>query len=269
MVLDPVGMAWYLDGMETRMPGYIPKTWDLPQSIRRRLGDQVGRQRLMDEDGHLLLLLHHPPRPEDDALRSPSVFWCSAAGEWKSAPGAGGLSALQELIASYKTAVFQLDEVVDAAREPLAYFQVLRAVNPLLRSSRSLLGVMEHARKARPDERRLIVLRDEAVEIERCADLLANDAKAGMEFTLAESGQQQAAEARRTTIEARRLNRLVAFFFPLATLVAIFGMNPPFDILSMRGFWLVIGLGVLCGLVTRAIIGGGDSAGPGQPPRER
>ena len=255
--------------METRVPGFIPKTWDLPESIRKRLGDQAGRQRLMDEDGHLLLILHNPPRPEDDALRRPNVFWCNPAGEWKSAPGAGGLSALQELIASYKTAVFQLDEVVDAAREPLAYFQVLRAINPLLRSTRNLLGVMEDARKARPHERRLIVLRDEAVEIERGADLLANDAKAGMDFSLAESGQQQAAEARRNAIEARRLNRLVAFFFPLATLVAVFSMNPPFEIMSMRGFWLVVILGVFLGLVTRAIIGGRNSDGPGEPPRDR
>lgn len=231
------------------MPAFIPKTWDLPESIRRRLGDKAGRQRLMDEDGHLLLILHAPPRPEDDAVRNSAVFWCNPAGEWKSAPEAGGMSALQSHLSAFRTRVEQLDEVVDAAREPRQYFEVMRAINPLLRSSRNLLAVMEETRKARPNERRLILLRDEAVEIERGADLLANDAKAGMEFSLAESGQSQAQEARIANEEARRLNRLVALFFPLATLVAIFGMNEPSRILTMPGFWPIIALGVVLGLV--------------------
>ena len=254
--------------METRMPAFIPKTWDLPEAIRRRLGDQAGRHRMMDEDGHLLLILHTPPRPEDDAIRKSAVFWRNPAGEWKSAPAAGGLSALQAHLDTFRTAVFQLDEVVDAAREPLAYFQVMRAINPLLRSTRNLLAVMEDARKARPDERRLILLRDEAVEIERGADLLANDAKSGMEFSLAENGQKQAEEARRAANEARRLNRLVAFFFPLATLVGVFSMNDPAEIFSMRGFWWVILLGVMLGLITRAVLGGKDDASA-KPPEQK
>ena len=174
--LDPRQCGCYFHVMEKRMTAFIPKTWDLPESIRRRLGDQAGRQRLMDEDGHLLLILHSPPRPEDDALRNSAVFWCNPAGEWKSAPASGGLSALQGHLASFRTCVQQLDEIVDAANEPRQYFEVMRAINPLLRSSRNLLGVMEQARKARPDERRLILLRDEAVEVERGAELLANDA---------------------------------------------------------------------------------------------
>ncbi len=36
---------------------YIPKTWDLPESIRKRLGESVGRQRMIHEEGNTLLLL--------------------------------------------------------------------------------------------------------------------------------------------------------------------------------------------------------------------
>lgn len=241
--------------METRMPGFLPKTWDLPEAIRRRLGDQAGRQRVMDEEGHLLMILHAPPRPEDDEVRQPAVFWRNPAGEWKSAPAGGGLSALQGHLAAYRTVVRQLDEAVDAAHSPKEYFDVMRAINPLLRSSRNLLAVMEEARKARPDERRLIVMRDEAVDIERGADLLANDAKAGMEFSLAESGEKQAHEARVANEEARRLNRLVAFFFPLATLVAVFGMTDPGQVIRLPGFWPVIGIGIALGLMVRVLLG--------------
>lgn len=242
--------------METKNPLYLPKTWGLPEAIIRRLGDQPGRQRLMDEEGHLLLILHRPPRPEDDAVRSSVFFWRNPEGLWKSAPEPGGLSALQDHLGAFRAAVLELDEQVDSAQEPMGYFEVMRAINPLLRSSRNLLAVMEEARRARSDERRLILFRDEAVEIERGAELLANDAKAGMEFTLAESGQRQAEEAFRAANEARRLNHLVAFFFPLATLVAIFGMNEPGEVYRQSGFWMIILVGIGFGLLTRKFMGG-------------
>jgi hypothetical protein len=85
--------------------------------------------------------------------------------------------------------------------------------------------------------------------------LLANDAKAGMEFSLAESGEKQAHEARVANEEARRLNRLVAFFFPLATLVAVFGMTDPGQVVRLPGFWPVIGIGIALGLMVRVLLG--------------
>lgn len=241
--------------METKLPGFLPKTWNLPESIRRRLGDQAGRQRLMDEDGHLLLILHTPPRPEDNEARNPAVFWRTPEGDWKSAPAGGGLAALQAHIAAYRTLVGQLDAAVDGARSAREYFAVMRAINPLLRSTRNLLAVMEAARKARGDERRIIVLRDETVEIERAAELLATDAKSGMEFALAESGEAQAREAIVANREARRLNHLVAFFFPLATLVTVFSMRDPLQVLTMPGTVLVLIVGIALGIVVKAAIG--------------
>ncbi len=80
---------------------YIPKTWELPDSIRKRLGVTVGKQRLMNEDGHLLLLLHQVPRAEDDEVRSAVVIWRNPTGEWKSAPLAGGLSGLEAHLAFF------------------------------------------------------------------------------------------------------------------------------------------------------------------------
>lgn len=234
--------------MEMELPPFVPHGWDLPDSIRRRLGDEAGRQRLMDEDGHLLLILHAPPRPDDDATRQPVVFWRSPVGQWCSSPTDGGLSALHGLLRDYQTLVGALDEKVDTAREPLGYFEVLRGINPLQRSCRNLLLAMEAARKARPDERSLILLRDQAVNLERAVELVVNDARSGMEFSVAESGDMQAREA-------RRLNRLVAFFFPIATMAAVFGMNQPEGTLTMPGFWQVIGAGVLLGWLVRAVIG--------------
>jgi hypothetical protein len=236
-----------LAAMETKAPTFVPKTWDLPESLRVRLGDQAGKQRLMDEDGHLLLILHRVPKPEDDERREAVLFWCNAAGDWRTTATGGGLAALDAHLGEFRDCIHALDDAVESARTPRDYFSVMRAVNPVLRTTRSLLAVMQEARKARPKERRLIVLRDHAADLERAIDLAAGDARSGMEFALAESNEAQAREARVANAEARRLNHMVAFFFPLATLVSIFGMEDPSQVLAMPGFWAVIGIGLAMG----------------------
>ncbi len=234
--------------METKAPSFVPKTWDLPEALRVRLGDQAGKQRLMDEDGHLLLILHRVPKPEDDELRHPVLFWCNPAGEWRTTANGAGLPTLDAHLAEFRAYIHALDDAVEAARTPRQYFDIMRAVNPVHRTTRNLLVVMQDARKARPNERRLIVLRDHAVDLERAIELAANDARSGMEFALAEANEAQAHEARVANQEARRLNHMVAFFFPLATLVSIFGMEDPAKVLAMPGFWAVIGIGLVMGV---------------------
>lgn len=80
--------------MESTRPDFIPESWDLPATIHKRLGDAAGRQRVMDEEGHLLLILHRAPEPEDNEVRRPVLFWSRPGGDWRSAPEGGGLTAL-------------------------------------------------------------------------------------------------------------------------------------------------------------------------------
>lgn len=233
---------------------YIPKTWDLPEAIRKRLGETVGKQRLMDEDGHILLLLHQVPRVEDDEVRAAMVVWRNPAGEWKSSPLAGGLTGLEAHLASYRTAIHQLDDEVEAAKSAREYFDVMRRMHPLQRATRSMLEALQATRQALPDDTRIINMRDQASDLERAIELVAADAKAGMDFTMAESANQQAISAEVANQEARRLNRLAAFFLPLATLVAVFGMNPPEDIFLSSGFWAVLAAGIVLGFVVNALV---------------
>ncbi|WP_075090899.1 hypothetical protein [Haloferula sp. BvORR071] len=239
--------------METKRPAFLPKSWDLPESIRKRLGDEAGRQRLMDEDGHLLLILHQAPEPEDNEIRKAVLLWNQPTGEWKSTPDGGGLAALDAHMQTYSRNIHTLDEQVEAAKTPRQYFDLMKHVTPLLRATRNMLAVMQDAREARPEDRRLINFRDRAVELERAIDLVAEDAKAGMEFSLAENTEEQSRFAHDAAIEARKLNRLVATFFPLATLVAVFGMSPPAEVIKAPGFWLVLGAGILIGLIVLAM----------------
>lgn len=240
---------------------YIPKTWDLPVSIRKRLGESVGRQRMMHEEGHVLLLLHQLPKAEDDEVREAVVFWRNPQGEWKSSPVGGGLSGLEAHLATYRTAIHKLDEEVEGAKTARQYFDVMRHMHPLQRATRSMLEVVQAARTALPDDFRVITLRDQAADLERAIELVAADAKAGMDFTLAESSSQQAANAEVANHEARRLNRLAAFFFPLATLVAVFGMNPPEAVYTHDGFWVVLGAGIVLGFIVHSIVSIGGRKG--------
>ena len=235
-------------------PNYIPKTWELPESIRKRLGESVGKQRFMDEEGHLLLLLHAPPSADDDEVRQAVVFWRNALGEWKSAPLGGGLNGLEAHLASYRTVIHKLDTEVDAAKTARQYFDVMRHMHPMQRATRSLLDVMQAARELRPEETRLISLRDQAADLERAIELVASDAKAGMDFSIAESAANQAISAEEANKEARRLNRLAAFFFPLVTLVSIFGMNPPGRVMEYGGFWGTCIIGSLLGFIVFLLV---------------
>ncbi len=235
---------------------YIPDSWDLPDSIRRRLGDSVGKQRIMDEDGHLLLLLHAPPTAADDEVRGAVVFWRDPRGAWASHPVRGGLAGLEKHLASYREVIHRLDEKVDNAKCAREYFDVMRDMHPMQRATRGLLNVMQAAREVRPDETRLISLRDQAADLERATELIAADTKAGMDFTLAETSSQQAISAELANHEARRLNRLAAFFFPLVTLVSVFGMNAPADLLANHHFWIVLLAGILLGIIVHSVVAG-------------
>ncbi|MEO5712098.1 MAG: hypothetical protein ABIT37_01300 [Luteolibacter sp.] len=237
---------------------YIPKLWDLPDSIRIRLGETVGKQRLIEEEGHLLLLLHQLPRVEDDEIRKAMVVWRNPAGEWKSSPEKGGLKGLEIHLESYRAVIHELDEGVESAKTPRQYFVVMGRMHPLQRATRNMFLAIQALREALPDDTRIINMRDQAADLERAIELVAADAKAGMDFTLAESANQQALSAEVANKEARRLNRLVAFFFPLATLVAVFGMNPPETMWNSPGFWTVLGAGVVLGVIVNAVLAIGN-----------
>jgi Mg2+ and Co2+ transporter CorA len=75
-----------------------------------------------------------------------------------------------------------------------------------------------------------------------------------MDFSLAETATQQAIAADKSNSEARRLNRLVAFFFPLATLVSVFGMNEPVKVYTSAGFWIILLSGIVLGFIVHALV---------------
>ncbi|GAA5496903.1 hypothetical protein Rhal01_03091 [Rubritalea halochordaticola] len=235
----------------------IPKTWDVPAIFRNRLGEDVGRQRLMKEEGHLLVVLHEVPKAEDKGNRQGVIFWVNGMGEWKSTPSSGGRSELRELVERYRARIKSLDDELEKTESPSEIHDVIDQATPVLRAARNMLVVVQELRQTLKDDLKVLAIRDLAVAAERAADLLVQDAKSSLDFLIAKSAAQQADAAAKATKEAQKLNRLAAFFFPLMTLAAVFGMNRPSEILSYGGVWVVCIFGLILGGIVWSVLRNG------------
>ena len=202
----------------------LPATWDIPATIRNRLGNKAGRQRLMTADNHVLLVLHAPPKP-DELERTGRFFWRNAAGDWTAKEMGPGIRSLGTHVEQYEEAIATLDRMENQATTIDEYFRVLEHLAPLHRSTRNLYQVLDEARKACPEDRELINLRDRAYAADRNAELLFDETKNSLDFAMARRADENARSTYAMEVAAHRLNVLAAFFFPIATLTAIFGVN--------------------------------------------
>lgn len=234
----------------------LPAVWDVPQVFRDRLGNHAGRQRVMFHEGHLLLVLHAPPKPEDDE-RKGRFFWRKPDGTWNSKEFGGGSGALGRHLAEYADIIEQLDEQEERAHSAQESFAVVEVLAPLQRAAAHLHQVLQEARALCPDDREIINFRDQAYELERRAALMYQAAKNSLEFAIAKRAEEQAIVGHEMAVAAHRLNVLAAFFFPIATLSAIFGVNLIHGWERAPGpmpFLVLIGVGVLSGAILATFV---------------
>jgi hypothetical protein len=236
----------------------LPATWKVPEVFRSRLGEIAGRQRAMTADGHLLVILHELPRPGERG-RQGRLFWREPDGQWKSNSQGSGIQAIKKHLAEYADEIARLDTQLDAADNADDYFAVLHAISPLFRAARHMHAALQQARELLPEDRDLVVLRDQAIEIERAAELVQGDAQNGLEFTVARKSEEQAQRSYEMAVSAHRLNLLAAIFLPIATLSAIFGMNLEHG-LAIRdnpaAFWIVLAAGFVGGILLTGLVTG-------------
>ena len=226
----------------------LPRTWEIPAKIRGRVSDRAGRQRAIFEDGHLLLVLHHPPQPGERQRRG-RYFWRKPDGVWTVHDGSSGPGSLAEHLKQYGEAVHRFDLQEERAEGASAYFDVIDGVVPLVRATHNLYQVLQEARRLVPDDRRLISARDQAYELSRTAELLQAAAKNGLEFEIARRAEEEAESSRQMARSAYRLNILAALFFPLATITSVLGinLNGPWGTFPMLA--AIISGGLLTGLL--------------------
>jgi len=254
----------------------LPHEWDVPEVFRERLGEAAGRQRTMEADGHLLLVLHRVPTP-GESRREGALFWRGPTGEWHNTGRGTGIGGLRHHVEEFARAAEQLEDDLDSADAAADYYRVLQAAAPLHRTASHLLAVLQSAREIAQDDRDLIVLRDRAGEVERAADLLHADAVHGMDYCIAQRSEEITRINLRLTETANRINAMAALFLPLSAIAAIFGMNLPHGLGGVTSpvlFWAIfaVGLGlgvVLQGLLARQRAPRADDAGEARAARPR
>ncbi|MCJ8330618.1 MAG: hypothetical protein HRT89_13195 [Lentisphaeria bacterium] len=62
------------------MKSIIPNKWDVPQEIIRLLGKSLKKQRLINFEDNLILILHHCPE-HGNYDREAAIFWRNPKGE--------------------------------------------------------------------------------------------------------------------------------------------------------------------------------------------
>ena len=229
----------------------LPTDWNVPEAFSAELGNRLGRQRAIFADGHLLLALHAPPDPDEPA-RKGRFFWKKPDGTWQGTYSGEGIASLHNHLKDYADVVDRLDHQDDGATTLDEQFAVIQALAPTLRSTRHLHEALQEAVHLCQGDSDLADLRDRAYEIERAGELAYQDSRTKLEYMIALQAEEHAESTRQMTIAAHRLNLLVAMFFPLATLAALFGMNVHFGFETSRSplaFILIVGLGLMCGIV--------------------
>jgi hypothetical protein len=233
----------------------IPSGWDLPAGIASRLGQSVGRQRILVDDDHLLLVLHRLPR-SGTAVREGVYFWRLPGGEWRASMGGVGLTALRGHVSTYAGAIAELEARHETATNASEYFAVLEGIAPLDRATSNLAATLQAAREAFPEAHELISLRDETSDIERAAELLQKGAKNALDFHIARQNEEQSRLAFEAARSGNRLNVIAAVFLPLTAITGVFGMNLPSGLENAPPalFWAIFALSTAFGLALGALL---------------
>ena len=239
----------------------IPPTWSPPDALRARLGQNTyGRQRAIYEEGHLLLVLHKPPGP-DDAAREGVLFWRNPAGEWQFNRGGPGTGGLKRHVQTYADLEQDLTNAYESAENLDALFDLVEALVPLTRAARNMHLALQSAREAVKSDGFILEMRDLAYEVERNLDLLLEDARNAIQHRTARKAEEQAKLSRAALQASHRLNILAALFFPLTAMASLFGMNLLHGLSqnSVLIFWVVAAVSILLGLVMKSWVLGGNA----------
>jgi hypothetical protein len=202
----------------------------------------------MAHNKHLLIILHDPASPDEHERRA-QYFWRRPDGTWLSTRTSDGVKALSAQIDAYEAIIDELDDLEDDAQSADQFLEIQRRLTPLLRAVRNMHETLQQARDLVKEDRRLITLRDRAYALERKTDLLFNDVRHELNYVMIRQAEVQAEAARRLATATFRLNIMLAFFLPLGTLGAVFGMNLVHGLESASSPWLFLAV-VVVGLAS-------------------
>ena len=226
----------------------IPDSWQIPDTIRQRLGNKsLGYQQALVEEGHLLMILHRVPS-RDDFRRASVVYWRDPRGAWFCSEQGPALQILREHIASFSAFIDTLEKTYDKASNADEYFDLLELLAPVHRAAKNMHMTLAEAKDGFPTDFEIIDLHDEAFAAERDAELLYTAAKNAMDYHAARQAELQARLSQRALESSHRLNLIASVFLPLTAFSGLFGMNlhSGLNAESVATFWLITcaGLGI-------------------------
>nr|WP_267908120.1 CorA family divalent cation transporter [Cerasicoccus arenae] len=217
------------------------------------MGDtSYGRQRIIFEDGHLLIIVHEPPKA-DDITRQAKVFWRKPSGEIQCNGQDNGDRQLRAFLDNYESKLKAMEALYEEAKRADDYFKLVEELLPVQRAVANTASALQAAREQVKQDRFLIELRDRSYELSRNFELLLGDTKMAMDYHIARKAEEQVAQANKAVEAQHRLNILAAVFFPLTAIATIFGMNLQhgFESTSPFVFWGVFFVGIVTGLALK------------------
>ncbi len=240
------------------MSNPIPHNWEVPAVFRDRFGTRAGRQRVMNAEGHLLIILHDVPDPGEPDVRTARLFWRKPDGTWKST-GSGGsnIGALRSHVETFDAATDALEVKVEKATRARDWFDVLQISSPLVRTARNMSKALQEARELAKGDKELIAVRDAAQEVERTAELIHAHARDGLDFTVARNAEESAKNTAHVIESGHRLNLITAMFLPITALGSLLGMNLVHGFETWQkpyAFWAVAVAAFFVGLLVRGAL---------------
>jgi hypothetical protein len=251
--------------MSTRRIDY---DWELPPALQQRLGSSsYGAQRIIHEQGHLMVILHEPPAGTGSE-RKPVVFLRKPDGSWLHKGNNPGERPLVKLLESYRAALGVFEIRHEAAETSEALFQILGPLIPLSRAASNLQATLQAARDAAPDDVLITDMRDRAVETARGLELLLADTRMSLDYRLAHAAEQQARAAMEVSRAQHKLNTIAALTFPLMAVGAAFGMNLHSGMENLPGwvYWAIFGAGIFMGVLLRGWVKAPEPPAPATGP---
>lgn len=223
------------------------------------MGGGAGKQRLIAEGGHLLLMLHDLPRAKDPSRREARVFWRKPDGSWRSSAREGDstFAPLRAHVERFQAAMDAYEERVERCDTADEWFSVLFELAPFHRTVRNLARVLQELRDHVGPDSEVIALRDRATDLERAADLVHQWASQGLEHRIARSNEEQARLSEYISRSSHRLNQLAALTLPLTALGSFLGINMRSGLEEAGApypFWVLGTLCVALGFAVRATL---------------
>ena len=199
----------------------IPEKWEIPTSLRIRIGNNIGRQRTIQEEGHTIILLHQAPHANEKKRRG-ACCWINPDGILHFSPDTHDFEAL---FAGYRNRLLHLESQYQKANSAIEYFTILEEIIPLHFAAIRMASALQSARDVTPTNRQVLLWRDETFEIGRESELLQINAKNALDYYQAKSVEDLSKVTYDLSKTSHHLNMMATFFVPMMAVAGLFGMN--------------------------------------------